>query len=52
MGNIEDNQNLFLEVAEEGFKAAMRMAEAEPGKRVGCMMAAPFLWFAGSVARR
>ena len=49
-GNIEDNINLFLEAAEEGFKEAMRMAEAETGQRIGCVMADAFLWFAGSMA--
>ena len=49
-GNIEDNINLFLEAAEEGFKEAMRMAEAETGQRIGCVMEDAFMWFAGSVA--
>ncbi|XP_057466625.1 anthocyanidin 3-O-galactosyltransferase F3GT1-like [Actinidia eriantha] len=49
-GNIEDHVNLFLEAAEEGFKGAMRMAEAETGRRIRCVMADAFLWFSGSVA--
>ncbi|XP_057515029.1 anthocyanidin 3-O-galactosyltransferase F3GT1-like [Actinidia eriantha] len=49
-GNIEDNVNLFLEAAEKGFTGAMRMAEAETGRRIRCVMADAFLWFSGSVA--
>ncbi|GFS46172.1 UDP-glucosyl transferase 78D3 [Actinidia rufa] len=49
-GNIEDTINLFLETAEEAFKGAMRIAEAETGRRIGCVMGDAILSFACDVA--
>ncbi|KAL6964584.1 Anthocyanidin 3-O-galactosyltransferase f3gt1 [Sarracenia purpurea var. burkii] len=42
--------DLFLEVADESYKAAMRAAEAETGKRISCVMSDAFMWFSGDVA--
>ncbi|KAL6958028.1 Anthocyanidin 3-O-galactosyltransferase 3gt6, partial [Sarracenia purpurea var. burkii] len=46
---LEDIE-LFLEVAEDSFKAAMRAAEAETGKRISCVMSDAFMWFSSDVA--
>ncbi|KAL6951953.1 Hexosyltransferase [Sarracenia purpurea var. burkii] len=46
---LEDIE-LFLEVAEDSFKAAMRAAEAETRKRISCVMSDGFMWFSGDVA--
>ncbi|KAL6958020.1 Hexosyltransferase, partial [Sarracenia purpurea var. burkii] len=49
-GNPQEEVELFLEVAEERFKAAMRAAELETGKRISCILSDPFMWFSGDVA--
>ncbi|KAL6958019.1 Hexosyltransferase [Sarracenia purpurea var. burkii] len=49
-GISQEEVEWFLEVAEERFKAAMRAAEMETGKRISCILSDPFMWFSGDVA--
>ncbi|KAL6965697.1 Anthocyanidin 3-O-galactosyltransferase f3gt1 [Sarracenia purpurea var. burkii] len=49
-GKHQEDLNLFLEVADESFKEAMRAAEADTGRRINCIMADAFIWFSGNMA--
>ncbi|KAL6959340.1 Anthocyanidin 3-O-galactosyltransferase f3gt1, partial [Sarracenia purpurea var. burkii] len=49
-GKPQEDINLFLEVAEESFKEAMRAVEADTGRRISCIMADAFIWFSGDMA--
>ncbi|XAR66671.1 hypothetical protein NMG60_11012977 [Bertholletia excelsa] len=49
-GKPQEDINLFLEGAEEGFRRAMKAAEEEIGRRIGCVVADAVLWFSGELA--
>ncbi|KAL6965699.1 Anthocyanidin 3-O-galactosyltransferase f3gt1, variant 2 [Sarracenia purpurea var. burkii] len=49
-GKPQEDINLFLELAQESFKEAMRAAEADTGRRISCIMADAFIWFSGDMA--
>ncbi|KAH7841540.1 hypothetical protein Vadar_031297 [Vaccinium darrowii] len=51
-GNPLEAINLYIAAVEEerSIKAVLKAAEAETGKRIGCVMSDAFLWFAGDLA--
>lgn len=49
-GKPQEDIDFFLEVAKEGFRAALARAEAEVGRPVVCVVADAFLWFAAGLA--
>ncbi|KAG5533193.1 hypothetical protein RHGRI_027417 [Rhododendron griersonianum] len=51
-GNPEEPISLYLAAVEDGksLKGVLKAAEAETGRRVGCVMSDVFLWFAGALA--
>ncbi|KAF7131770.1 hypothetical protein RHSIM_Rhsim09G0150400 [Rhododendron simsii] len=51
-GNPEEPISLYLAAVEDGksLKGVLEGAEAETGRRVGCVMSDVFLWFAGALA--
>ncbi|KAG5533196.1 hypothetical protein RHGRI_027420 [Rhododendron griersonianum] len=51
-GNPEEPVRMYLAAVEEGesLKGVLKAAEAETGRRIGCVMSDAFMWFAGGLA--
>ncbi|KAJ9548403.1 LOW QUALITY PROTEIN: hypothetical protein OSB04_020946 [Centaurea solstitialis] len=50
LGNPEEGVNLFLAVAEEELRKGVKVAEADIGLKVGCLVVDAFFWFSGDMA--
>uniref|UniRef100_A0A251U8C4 Glycosyltransferase n=1 Tax=Helianthus annuus TaxID=4232 RepID=A0A251U8C4_HELAN len=50
VGNPEEGINLFLAVAEDEFRRAVRVAEMDTGLKISCMVVDAFLGFSGDIA--
>ncbi|KAJ9548401.1 LOW QUALITY PROTEIN: hypothetical protein OSB04_020944, partial [Centaurea solstitialis] len=49
-GNVQEEANMFLAVAEDELRRCIKVAEAGVGLKISCMVVDAFLWFAGDVA--
>ncbi|KAF7134695.1 hypothetical protein RHSIM_Rhsim08G0083700 [Rhododendron simsii] len=52
-GKPQEHINLYLAAVEEGeisLKEVLKAAEAEVGRKIGCVISDSFLWFAGDLA--
>lgn len=49
-GKPQEDINLFLAVAEEELRKGVKVAEADIGLRIGCLVVDAFFWFSGDMA--
>lgn len=49
-GKQEEEVNMFLAVAEDEFRRCIKVAEADIGLKISCMVVDAFIWFAGDLA--
>nr|BBC62118.1 glucosyltransferase 24 [Nemophila menziesii] len=50
LGKSQEDIELFLKVAREGFKNEIAVAEEKVGRKISCVIADPFLWFTCEMA--
>ncbi|KAL8256549.1 hypothetical protein R6Q59_031616 [Mikania micrantha] len=50
VGKPQEDVNLFLAVAEDEFRRAVRVAEIDTGLKISCLVVDGFFWFAGDMA--